>query len=72
VHTGHQAGGTAIPTGSEATRAQEVALTPRAGSLVEAAQPAEEIADLLLAANIDGVALGARRQPLEGRVDPLM
>src|SRR3954453_13427560 len=39
--------------------------------MVEAAQSVEEIADLLLAANIDGVSLGAGRQPLEGRVDPL-
>ena len=52
-------------------RADLQRLTRGKREMVEAAQSVEEIADLLLAANIDGVALGARRQPGERRVDPL-
>jgi len=37
--------------------------------MVKAAQPVEERVDLLRVANVDGVALGARRQSLERRVD---
>ena len=52
-------------------RADLQRLTRGESEMIEAAQSVEAIANLLLAANVDRVALGARRQPLERRVDPV-